>query len=571
MDATVRLAARGLTLLVAAVLLFGLAARTDAQATADPIEKLRQTLLTTTENLSERDEQTKACLSELRSLSELRKAVLLREWRHYNPNEELAALDRANRNALAESFRSAMHQALCDHEAGSILAALEMLNQTAASLSEIGEVSSLTRPLTADVARLVGEENPAIRVAAARTLGLIDPDLTIALPVLATLTKSTEAALRLDAATALSQLLGAVAQPWTTDKFNPSTPLDRRTTAENAAQLLPLVGVGAADSNREVRQRSLTTLALAATVLARMLTPSSAESHNPPDATTKPSLDLSRAETRPLALELKEQLSAVSGCLRERDVDGKILALKVHEETAQARLRWLQHGELLDDKPDDPLATGLANALPGLAETLTDDHVKVRRATLDVLEIYGPLAAAAAPAVTRALKDPDRFVRWSAVRTLGAIGAAARPAIPALIKLLADPDLDVRVAAAGVLEALDPAGQGPPKKPGQRNRPAQPTVPALIQALKNDNSEMRLAAIHALATMGLNALAAAPALAERVGDADPHVRLAAIRTLGDMGPAARSIANVLQQALRDDDAEVRRAAGEALLNVERDR
>jgi HEAT repeat protein len=553
MDATIRLLSHALISLLTAALLFGGAAPAVAQTSGDPIEKLRQTL-NTVENLADRDQETKASLAELHTLSQLRKAAVLREWRHHNANVELAALDQVNRDALAEHFRTRTRQVLKGGEAGSILATLDMLSETATTLRAVGEAPTFTLPLTADVARLVGETDPAVRVAAARTLGRIDPDTTIALPVLIELAKAKEPERRADASAALGEILQAIAQPWTAQMINPALLTNRGVTAESAAKLLPLAGASALDPNLDVRRRSLTTLALAATLLERLTPPVQSEPRDP-------------NEVRPLAQALQDQLKAVARCLSGSETDVKMLALKVLEETGLARRRWLEQvtaATLPGDKIDDPLAAGLGDALPALADTLVDDNVKVRRATLDVLEIYGPLASAAAPATALALKDPDRYVRWAAVRTLGAIGMAARPAIPALTKLLDDPDLDLRQTVAAVLQTLDASGIGSPKNPGQS------ALTALIRALDQDSAEMRLSALHALAAMGVHATPAIPKMALAVRDADPRVRLAAVQALGAVGPAAKTVVETLRLALKDDHVEVRKAAGDALLKLERE-
>jgi len=559
MAATVRHIAPTIRLLIVAVFLLILAVPSRCQTADDPVESLRQ-ILQNTDNQAERDQQTKAFLAQLHTLSQLRKAVILREWRHQNANAELAAIDQANREMVGERFRHATQQVLSGTNVGSTLAALEMLNEVAASMRAVGEPPALTRPLTADVVRLVGDADPGVRAAAVRTLGHIDPDIITALPVLTGQAKSADAARRSDAASALHELLQATAQPWTATEYNPTAPLDRRATVESAVQLLPLVAAGVLDANREVRLRGLASVTLAATLLEKMIPAPQMETRDP-------------KEVRPLAVALQDPLKAASRCLRDPHRDVKMQALKVLEETAKARHGWLQQittatapGEQLDD----PFADGLAAALPRLADTLTDADEQVRRATLEVLERYGPLATAAAPAITRALKDSDRFVRWAAVRTLGAIGPAARPAIPALMKLLEDPDLDVRQATAAVLQVLDPTGEGAPKKPNQPGAAPRTALPALMQSLMNDPVEMRLTALHSLTAMGANAQPAVPVVAVTARDPDARVRLAAVQTLGAIGPAAKPVADALRQALKDDDAAVRKAAGEALLSVERE-
>jgi HEAT repeat protein len=571
MNVKVRVAARCLGSLAAAVLVFGPLYRIPAQGPNDPVEKLRQALASTADNLPERELRTKACLGELRSLGELHRAVVLREWRHHHPDAKLAALDQANRDALAERFRQATRQLLAGSDSGALLAALEMLSDTATSMRAVGEPPSLTQPLTADVARLVGEGEPSVRAAAAKALGLIEPEIGVALQRLVEVSKSPDVQLRIDAATALGQILDTTAQPWTTSQFNPNARPDRRAAVDAAVRIVPVAGSSAADPSREVRRRSLTTLALGATLLARLSPPLRIEA---PDSTEAAQAirraDAEREEARPLAVALCEQLPQVIRCLTDAKAEMRMAAVKALEETAQARRFWVWRAAVIDEKPDDPLAAGLAAALPAMGQLLADADVTVRRGALATLEVYGPLASAAAPAVTRALKDDDRFVRWSAVRALGAIGPEARPAIPALTRLLQDPDLDVRLAAAAVLEVLDPTGQGV-KKPGQPNGTApRSALPALIQSLTNDQPEMRLAAIRALAGMGTRARPAIPALAAAVGDADPRVRVAAIQTLGGMGTAARPVADTLRRAMNDDNADVRHAAGDALLNLERE-
>lgn len=557
MNASNWLVLRYRQLLCAAVLVLGMAALSSAQTADDPVERLRVTL-NVCSILPERDEKTKACLADLHSLSDLHKAFLLRDWRHRSANAELAAVDQANRDALAERFRKTLGQVLAGKDGGSIVAALEMLGETATTLQSIGEPLTLTRTLTPVVARLLSVADPAIRLAAARTLGRIDPDLESVLPPLIEMAKSADAAKRIAAAAALGEVMQGTAQPWLAQEFNSVLLPDRQIAVENAVKLLPMAGASAADPSPEVRCRSLKTMALAARLLEQLMPPIQQETRDP-------------REVQPLTQALQNQLMSVNRCLRDKHSEVKVQAMKVLEETARARQRWLQQlGRKLEpgETLEDPLATGLAVALPNLAATLADLDVTVRRATLDVLEVYGPLATAAAPATALALRDPDRFVRWAAVRTLGTIGPAARPAIPALTKLLQDPDLDVRQAAATALHTLDPKGEGLPPKPNQPASAPRSSLPALLQALTHDSVEVRLTALHSIGTMGANARPAIPLLTATLRDPDPRVRLAAVQALGAIGPATKTVAAALRQALKDDDGEVRKAAGEALLSLE---
>src|SRR5262249_61754881 len=79
---------------------------------ADPVEELRQTLKAPTEDLAARDREVKQRLAMLRTVSELRRALVLGEWRDDDLEAGLAAVDLPNRAALARRFEAGVGRPL---------------------------------------------------------------------------------------------------------------------------------------------------------------------------------------------------------------------------------------------------------------------------------------------------------------------------------------------------------------------------------------------------------------------------------------------------------------------------
>jgi HEAT repeat protein len=534
------------------------------QAAADPVDSLRHVLQSTVEP-ADRDRSTRACLNNLKTLGDLRRALTLSEWRDRNPDSTYGAVDMANRAIVAERFQQSFRQVFARHESTSATVALSMLSDIANTGRAAGEAVAYLRPLGPDLVELVAHAPAKVQAAAARTLGLIDPDITVAVPALGGLLQSREPTLRCAAADGLFDLVQTAAKGAAGDGPVSRAAAPRRLVIAVSCLVLPVSGKGMADGHVEVRRRCVSTTGAAAAVLARLI-PDPGSGVVLEGADTAARVLEEREELRPLALALRDQGPGLTKALRDTDTDVRLSAQKALEEVADARARWLRHGGA-DLAKDDPLLGGLTASLPALSEAAGDADLRVRRAALDVLGVLGPAAAPAMPALTRALRDPDRFVRWSAIRTIGAVGpAAARPALPGLTILLDDDDLDVRKAAAETIKHLSP---GPGATPANGRKPAmtRAAVPALVRSVRSGDAEMRVAAIQTLCGMSSEMKVALPALREALADGDARVRKAAADALSLMGPAAREAANDLRGAMNDQSAEVRQAAGEALLNV----
>jgi HEAT repeat protein len=542
----------------------------------DPVEALRQALLASYAEPAERDQAIRASLGSLKTLGDLRRAIALPEWRDGYPDEAVAKVDGAHRRALREWFAESVRQVL---GRGDEAAAGEMMNLLAEMAREPrGPGSEMARQLAPDVARWGRQGTPRVRLAAARTLGLLKPDATVAGPALEELLRSPGPDLRRAAAEALTGLLQEVALSATSPVPGQPPRTSRSEVARALLALLPALGHGLGDWQIDVRRRCAAGLDQAAqTFIGLIPEPAGLAEEEEPRQAPTPRVD-ARSELRPLVLGLRDQGTALARAVRDSDTEVRLVAQRTLEDLAKARLRWLR---LVSATPggnegqsvpvDDPLAEGLRAALPNLAAGVADPEVRIRRAAIDVLEVLGPLATTAAPALARALNDPDRFVRWSAARTLGTLGpGVARVALPGLSRMLEDQDPDLRLVAANALARLNPGAQivRTAKGPHGTGR-GETALPALVRSMRSSDPALRIAALRTIQGMGSVAGSAVPALREALADPDPRVRQAAAEALGGLGPVARDATDDLRKAIADSSPDVRRAASDALLNVVR--
>jgi HEAT repeat protein len=303
------------------------------------------------------------------------------------------------------------------------------------------------------------------------------------------------------------------------------------------------------------------------------------------DRRERVSLDELETNTQPLARALGAQGPALARALEDSDPTVRLLVRRTLEDMAIDRLRILQRpsgppgpapigllpaGPVNEKEPPllasgeeseppevtaDPLLKGLRSALPGLAAGLKDSDVRIRLASLDVLEEMGPDAASVASAVIDATRDPNLFVRWAAARTIGKMGPVkVDRSVTELARLISDTDLDVRAIAARGLERYGPA--------------AKAAVPALTRAVNVGDAEIRISIMRALQGIGPDAQSAVPVISRALSHSDSRVRRTAAEVLGRFGPAAKSAEPALRQALSDSEAEVRQAASDALLSID---
>ncbi len=544
-----------------------------APARTDAVARLRRILLTPGPDPASRDALLKQCVSDLAGVGDVRRALMLSEWQDPGIGGADAQVDAVNRRFLVELFLRQLHEVLKNGDAVSANLVMDLVCETAAELRKQGEGVGMLRPLGIDLAGLTRRGGPGVRARAARVLGQIAAEPTVALTAFADLLRDRDPVLRQAAVDGLEEMLAAADV-----EASPASHLrgmqDSIDLPRTAVAVFSTLGPAHSDPNSRIRQAASALVGKAAVLTGRLLDdPPSPEQLR--SAEGKPAMQSFRArrdELRPLLAALREQGILLVQVLARGDKEERRSAQKALEELARVRNRWNRQSAALGTA-DDALFDVIQAALPALAAATADTDARVRRSAIEVLETVGPSAAPAAPALAAALDDSDHFVRWSAVRALRNIGpAAARCATPGLARLLEDADIDVRLAAASALLQFAPTSPLAGVRtvaftPGQISPFARTVLPPLIRSLRSDDTQVKTAVLRTLSKLGPEALPAVPALRETLNDTTPAIRLAAVDALGAIGPGARTAAEDLGRATRDADPEVRRAAGEALLNI----
>jgi HEAT repeat protein len=501
------------------------------EASGDPVQDLRRALQAAYADVAARDRAVRQCLGGLRSLADLQRALMLVEWHESCPDEAAAAVDRANQAMLIDGFSTAVRCELRQGDPTARKAVIELLTQTAALARASGESANLVGRFGPELAEAATQGPPALRPAAARALGQIEPAVFIAVPALEGLLQAEDAELRQAAADGLSHLVENALQTLG-DAAAVQRPASRSQLVLTTSSVLPTLHRGLADLRPEVRHRCLETIALTGVALARLIADpepaATAETSDP--AAMKQPFESWRTELRPLVLALRDLGPILARCVRDGEGSVRVQAAKALEEIGHARWRWQRSCAALDTPPAkseaDLLGEVLAQAVPSLVEMLGRGDVRERRTAVDALEMMGPLALPAGPALVRTVHDPDRFLRWSAIRTLGQLGPAAAPLAAAdLQRLLRDPDRDLRATTATALARM---GAGA----------SAATVPVLCRELSHPDAQVRQAAAEALRALGPSAAEAVDQLRLTLRDSDEGVRRAAQAALRHITPSS---------------------------------
>jgi HEAT repeat protein len=539
---------------------------------ADVVEELRRALKAPARDLAARDASLQKRVEALRTINDLRRALLLLEWRDEDPEDGIAAVDRPHRAMVARRFALAVREVLERGDGTSRLAVLHVLAEMGSRVRDVGARTALTRGLGPEVARLTRQEDPRVRETAARALGWMLPDPAAACPALGELLQAREASDRLAAADGLLNLLRMTSQLVARSRGTTVPEVTRAEAISMACAVVPVAAGAMADQHAGVRRLCVDAVGVAAVILSKLV-PDLRPSEDATDLQEdRKGVEEDLTALTPLIQVLKEQVPALTRALGDSHAEVRLLARVALEEgdVANARLRALRQPvqaetAASDEGPARPVRpAGLSSPRPqtedletkvaGLVAGLSDKDVRARRAAIDVLETLGAAAASAAPALVKALADPDRFVRWAAARTLGKIAPLqAEAAVPALGRLLEDIDLDVRLAGITALERYGPA--------------SATEVAALLRVVPVGDTEVRIAAMRVLRAVGPEARPAIPILTAALADDNARIRQTAAECLGAFGMAAQESLDEVRKLLGDRNPGVRKAASAALLAI----
>jgi HEAT repeat protein len=527
----------------------------------------------------------------LRNLSDMRRALLLTEWRQdteLRDTSDAEEVDRRARALLADRFRQTVRAILRGNDDAGRMAVLSIAAELGTAVRLGRDRSSITRDFGPDLVQLIKRGRTAtVRQTAARALGQTLPDPEVAVPPLREMLHAGDVGDRRAAASGLLGLIQVVSGLASRSKSAGGPEATLGDVVATGRLVVPAVATGLRDPDTEVRRTCAEALEQAASALSTLVPQPRQEETGEVEAERR-GLETARRELQPLAEALGAVGPELGRALRDPDAQIRLLALRALEDMGTSRQRLLriaptppasgprsvptpgrsqrdtgsrdrlvslvQNARPAPAGDDDPLLRSMEDTLRQLARGVSDRDVLVRLAALDALETLGKDAASISPVLVRALGDPNRFVRWSAARTLGKAGPVhPETEVPALARLIRDEDLDLALAGMVALDRYGPV--------------ALPALPDLVWALEGTDAEMRIGALRALEGIGTGSSPAIPAITRLVADENPRVRVAAANLLGRFGPAAQSAAPALRRALRDREVEVRRAASDALLNV----
>jgi HEAT repeat protein len=568
----------------------------------DRVEQLRRTLEIypgNDEQLFNRGEELKKRIAALQNLGELRRALMLTEWKYVDKlNFKLTEQDLLYRQKIGEKFKKTVEHFLKPGMADAAvrMALANMIGDMGTSVRALtpNDPAGFTRTLAPDLVQLLRDPSPDVRAAAARSLGRINADSKeIYEPLTKALTKDPVTAVRRAAAEGFLNWV-KLEDELTRTGIDAAVSARPEDEVDVIRSLSPAVGLGVRDPDPEVRRRCLQIIQQAALAVP-VQRPLSADNLRSPEyvagsiRAVPQFLDL----WRPIFVRLREQKDVLAATLQDPDPRVRAMAFQAVQEIAFLRLRigrWINSVPAAEpmgkgawravrqpapivlaaarqvlpqpkvQKPgsfeEKNLTAALLPSVKVLARGISDPNPRVRLSAIEFLDFMEDAAAPAADVLLKALGDRNRFVRWAAARALGKMPSVSPDVVVAgVTPLLRDLDLDVRMVAAGTLEHLGPK--------------AAPAVPALSRAITEmSDPEGLLAMLNTLRGIhGEAGQAAVPQIASLLSNPITRVRRAAAETLGSYGAYARPAEPALRRNLNDEELEVRQAVSDALLAI----
>jgi HEAT repeat protein len=438
------------------------------------------------------------------------------------------------------------------------------------------------------LAAALKDEEPAIRQAAADTLGQLGPVAREAVPALAGTLEDKTSSVALAAALALPRIDPTRARdalPHLTDS------LDHAAAADALADMGPdaraaVPALLAALKHREGAVRSAAVHALAC--IGSAAVPALIDALKGPDRDTasraadalgsilpppkeaipalREALPMDRANAAAYARALggigpaaREAIPELTALLTDADARPEIAVTLVRIDPGQAEK--VVPALVEDLKSSEPkrqlrainalgqLGAAAKPAVPLLAGRLKDHELQ--EASLAALRRIGPEASEAVPALVAFLRAPGQNIALKVGDVLVHIGPKA---IPAVAGLLQDANVEYRRFAVFIL--------------AQYGGSAREALTPLMRALKDSDTQVASGAAHVLEEIGPDAREAVPALIENLMVYQSQVRGTAAVALGHIGKAAREARAPLRECLMDPDKGVRYAAALALGRID---
>jgi len=521
----------------------------------DPVEELKQALKLdpppysdkaedknrTMEQIKFREENLRRVIKKMKdSMGDMSRALLLRDWLVDLVVAEIGGtIDRKIYKELTTQFIDKTKKVLASKDENARIAAAFLLGQTAV---EGRSLQNRTNELRDTIGMQMGPEliklleaasSPNVRAAAAVALGLIEPDVAIAVPALEKGLGDTNELVRRGAARGLGEILSTLVQ-LDLELRSPKSELGEierygsvldqiREASRRTLRAVAQEGRGLGDADVQVRRLSAASCQILSEFLQkRILYPTKPEDLNPAEST----------------LELKDSEKKRLASLRDRaSLSPELRPLTKEDEKLLEKLGVEMDYQLAD--LEKVLAAARTNAA-AIARAVNDSDrmvsVRVRKALEDLADTRQRL---------RTLEETMTLMGRP-------IKPVPRPAVPK--KILRQP-----TPGAGVIQAVALA---PAENPILEEPEA--TLNALRQGLSSPDAQARVAAVHALELMGLEAAPAIPELIKVLKDSDFAVRWAAVRALGKMHLEAEQVVPALIPLLSDRDVDVAVAAAVAV-------
>jgi HEAT repeat protein len=568
--------------------------------------------------LAFRRRNLKRAADNLKSLTDLSRALLLLEWRLADRgglkgkpditrstfDEENSLLEAELRKELAKRFVADLKQATTRARPDRQVALANLVGETVGSAGNLGDdrlaLYDDLSTLSDDLIRLTKLRNPQARAAAARALGQFPKLPGKVVPILAGLLKpSNPQVVRLGAAQGLSQLVQVVSGREPGRRSEPGVTVRETrpatatfTTEEIMGVTAPVVSAAAKalrDDSASVREAGVNALHQVTTTISeripRQQTGTITDSPYPPpdrpwsEADRKLVQD-ARGEVRKLKDSLRPTLHAF------RDSAGPIGRSLVDSD---AGVRASARSVMEDLGRVSRLLKEYEASVPVERPARKDVHVPPPALSRPSLALRLPPAPSAAVGV-----EPGRAARPLPVLLVRRQKVEEKPIDPLdrlftetagdLASGLKDKDIEARRNA---MDALEGAGEEAvpyiPQIVGALRdcdvfvawvaartlgklapRRADIAVPGLVPLLCAVDLDLRIATATALGSFGAAATSAVPYLAKAVDDGDSESRIAAMRGLEAIGTTAVPALSAIARQLTNLDPRVRAEAARVL-------